>query len=552
MKILLINGSPKGRKSNSLKLAKSFVAGYAEEISKDGNTVDTEELHLSKKDIAPCKGCFACWKATPGMCCIHDDMAEIIKQLLEADLVIWSFPLYFFNVPGTLKNMIDRQLPILLPFMSERTDGYGSGSHDRRYKNKDRKHVLISTCGFWSAEGNYDGVTATFDHMLGKGNFESIFCGQGELFNVEELSSRTDEYLATVMMAGSEYAKGGISDSTKSELCRPLFPKEEYEAMANASWDVDPETGDKETTGLMLAEQLAALFKKTAYDGKNRVLELNFTDLGTSYQILLGKDGGEVFTDGSLVTTTRIDTPFQVWLEISRGELDKFIALDKHLFKLDGDTTLLTRWNRFFDAPPGVKSAIPIEEQLGGKLPPNMATMLVPWITFWVVISANATLGAIVSIAVSVLMPFIMRKHKIVVWDWLSSAAVSALSITAAIIGDGDMVAIAGYLIFGIMWLVSCFTKEPVCASYVKYKYGGDIALDIPLFMKTNIILAAAWGVLYILTAIWTWFAMQAGFGDIIVIVNCVIPAAMGFFTEWFEGWYPAYLARGGSKHSRS
>ena len=87
-------------------------------------------------------------------------MAGVIEKLLAADLVIWSFPLYYFNVPGILKTMIDRQLPMSRPFMSSRDDGYGSGSHDSRYKGKGGKHVLVFTCGFWSSEGNYDSVTS--------------------------------------------------------------------------------------------------------------------------------------------------------------------------------------------------------------------------------------------------------------------------------------------------------------------------------------------------------------------------------------------------------
>lgn len=549
MKILLINANPKGRMGNSLKLANSFVAGYSEGADKGEDAVEVETLHIHSMDIAPCKGCFACWKTTPGMCCVHDDMARIIEVLNDADLVIWCFPLYFYGVPGTLKNMIDRLLPIFLPFMSERADGYGSGSHDFRFEHKSRRHVLVSTCGFWSAEGNYDGVTTTFDHMLGKGNFETIFCGQGELFGVSELSKKTDDYLAMVQRAGREYATGEISESTRSRLTIPLLPKDAYEAMADASWGKDATTGGKDTTDIMLAEQMAACYRKRAYDGEERVVELRFTDLGTSYQIRLGEEGGEVYTDGSLETTTWIETPLDVWREVSAGEREAFKALDEQRYTVDGDFKLMARWNKFFDEPLG--RTIDLSEQLGDLLEPSMTTMLIPWITFWVVVPANAIWGAVVAIAVAVLMLFIMRKHKIVVWDWISVATISVLSIVAAFVGDGDMIATFGYLVFGLMWIVSCFMKEPVCASYVKYNYGGDFALNYTIFTKTNIILAAAWGVLYVLTAIWTWLARLGGCSDIIVIVNCIIPAVMGFFTEWFEGWYPAYLARGGTMSSR-
>ena len=119
MKILLINGSPKGKKSNSLRLAASFVEGVKSKAEGRGDLVTVDEVEVASLKISACRGCFACWKNTPGHCCIKDDMAAIIEKEIEADLVVWSFPLYYFNVPGILKNLIDRQLPMSLPFMSE-------------------------------------------------------------------------------------------------------------------------------------------------------------------------------------------------------------------------------------------------------------------------------------------------------------------------------------------------------------------------------------------------------------------------------------------------
>ena len=188
MKILLINGSPKGKRSNSLKLAYSFIEGFKNGCTDDEESISIDELHVASMNIAACKGCFACWQKTPGICCIKDDMQKVIEKLIDADLILWSFPLYYFNVPGILKNLIDRQLPMSLPFMSSKQNGYGSGSHDSRYDMEGKRHVLISTCGFYSAVGNYDSVLRMFDHFLGKGNYTTIFCGQGELFRVKAVS----------------------------------------------------------------------------------------------------------------------------------------------------------------------------------------------------------------------------------------------------------------------------------------------------------------------------------------------------------------------------
>lgn len=549
MKILLINGSPKGKRSNSLKLAYSFIEGFKNGCTDDEESISIDELHVASMNIAACKGCFACWQKTPGICCIKDDMQKVIGKLIDADLILWSFPLYYFNVPGILKNLIDRQLPMSLPFMSSKENGYGSGSHDSRYDMESKRHVLISTCGFYSAVGNYDSVLRMFDHFLGKGNYTTIFCGQGELFRVKELSARTDEYLSTVKCAGSEYAMTGtISEETDAILHTLLYPRDVFEKMADASWGISKTTGEKEPDDLVFTRQMAALYNKDAYDGKDRVLEIHFTDLDHTYQIQLSKTGSEVFTDGRLSPTTRIDTPFTVWSAISRGEIGGAEALGKQMYTVSGDFSLMIDWDKIFGSASVVKKTEKTSQNTIKQKNPSMTTMLIPWITFWIAVSIHPEVGAVITLLVVATVPFIMRKHKFVIWDQLSMAAVAILSAAANITGNGVLPTNIGYLVFGLFWLLSCLTKEPLCAAYVKYNYGGENAHQNPLFMKTNYILAAAWGTLYVLTAIWTFLFKKAGFENVLILVNNLIPILMGFFTAWFEKWYPARMARGKRK----
>ena len=546
MNVLLINGSPKGKNSNSLKLAYSFIEGLKSEYANNGKEISIEELHVASMNIDACKGCFTCWKKTPGICCIKDDMQTVIDKQLEADIILWSFPLYYFNVPGILKNLIDRQLPMSLPFMSSREDGYGSGSHDSRYNMEGKRHVLISTCGFYSAKGNYDSVLRMFDHFLGKGNYETVFCGQGELFRVKELSARTEEYLDAVKVAGAEYAATGmISAKTDAVLRTLLYPRDVFEKMADASWGINRTTGEKEPEDLVFTRQMAALYNKSAYDGKERVLEMHFTDLNHTYQIRLGKEGSEVVADGSLTSTTRIDTPFAVWLAISRGEIGGAEALGKQMYTVSGDFSLMIDWDKFFGNPAAVDKAATASSDTTEQKKPNMTAMLIPWITFWIAVSINPAPGAVIALAVAAAIPLLMRNHKLVIWDRLSIFVVAILSAAANITGNGDIPTNAGYLIFGLFWLISCLTKEPLCAAYVKYNYGGESARQNPLFMRTNYILAAAWGLLYVLTAAWTFLFRSAGIANVIIIVNNLIPVLMGLFTLWFQKWYPARMARG-------
>ena len=462
---------------------------------------------------------------------------------------MWSFPLYYFNVPGILKNLIDRQLPMSLPFMSSKQDGYGSGSHDSRYDMDGKRHVLISTCGFYSADGNYDSVLRMFDHFLGKGNYTTIFCGQGELFRVKELSARTEDYLAAVKCAGSEYAvTGAISEETEAILHTLLYPRDVFEKMADASWGISKTTGEKEPEDLVFTRQMAALYNKDSYDGKERVLEIHFTELDHTYQIRLGKTGSEVVTDGSLSPTTRIDTPFAVWFAISRGEIGGAEALGKQMYTVSGDFSLMIDWDKFFGSASVVKKTEKTPQNTIEQKKPSMMTMLVPWITFWIAVSIHPEVGAVITLLVIATLPFIMRNHKFVIWDQLSMVAVALLSAAANITGNGALPTNIGYLVFGLFWLLSCLTKEPLCAAYVKYNYGGESSHQNPLFMKTNYILAAAWGVLYVLTAAWTFLLRNAGLGNVLIIINNLIPVLMGLFTAWFQKWYPARMARGKRK----
>ena len=540
MNLLILNGSPKGTRSNTLRLTNAFVERF---MTRDP-AMTVERLDLCSMELQPCRGCFACWKATPGTCVIRDDMAQILQKLLWADVIVYSFPLYYYGLPGALKNVIDRQLPLVLPFMEERTDGVSSGSHPTRYDLSSKRWVLISTCGFYSTEGNYDSVCSMFDHILGKSAYTTLFCGQGELFRVKELSERTDAYLSLVRRAGAEYADGAITAQTRSALSELLYPKEVFEAMADASWGISHETGEKEDESLIFTRQMAALYNKASYDGKDRVLEICYTDLGKTYQIQLGKDGSRVVTDGSLTATTRIDTPWDVWLRVSRGELRGDAALMQHLYRVSGDFSLMMDWDKYFGAATA-KEPVSRSKDDKAKRPPTMLTMLAAWIALWVGASIDPTVGAAIALAVCACLPLFGLRVTLCFYDLVSIAAAGLLALLSVLTQNGQLAVTLGYLLFGLLWLVSCFTREPLCAAYVKYGYGGEDALQNPIFVKTNRILAAAWGILYLCIAVWTFLLSDRLPGIVLVLVNQSMPILMGVFTAWFQKWYPAHVAEG-------
>ena len=540
MKVLVINGSPKGSDSNTMRLTRAFLEGMGE--------ADIREIIVANSRIAGCKGCFCCWNKTPGKCVIADDMQYVIDSEIWADVIIWSFPLYYFSVPGGLKNLIDRQLPMSLPFMTERTDGKGSGSHPARFDMIGKRHMVISTCGFFSADKNYDSVKMLFEHMCGGNGYDIITCGQGELFRVPELKSRTDEYLEIVKKAGKEFFDGSISIKTKQELSELLYPKEVFEEMADASWGISENGEDKADETLSFTRQMAALYNKSKYDGKDRVLEIDYTDKGKSYQIILGENGSKVLENSSITPTTKIETPWDVWLSIARGEIRGDAALMQGQYKVTGDFELMLHWDDYFGSISGNKERKIETGSTTKKKKPSMVILLIPWMAFWIAVSVNGQIGSMIVLSICVALPLVEFKRKMTVYDAITLCIVGLLSVAAQVVGHTTIWVIIGYLGFGLMWLLSCFTKEPLCAAYVKYNYNGEDALQNPIFMKTNYILAAAWGILYIIISIVSFFLYRNHLQNVSMIVNNVAPIIMGIFTAWFERWYPASVAAGKAK----
>ncbi|MDR1688921.1 MAG: flavodoxin family protein [Clostridiales bacterium] len=524
MNILIINGSPKGENSNSMNLTRAFLNGA---LWPDAEVV-------TSAGIKPCSGCFACWNKTTGKCVLNDGMAEILSKLVAADVVIWSFPLYYFGVPGGLKNLIDRQLPLNLPFMAAESE---NGAHPARYDMSGQRRIVISTCGFWRADGNYDAVISMFNHFYGEGGYTAIFCGQGELFRVPELKTRTDKYLEIVRQAGAEFANSGIRAETLSLLAEPLYPREVYEKMADASWGIIP--GESTTVNaddsLNFTKQMAALYKP---DETERVLEFYYTDIGKTYQIFLSAKGAEIITDDFMPYTTRIETPLSVWRSIARGEISGQDALFKRKYKVLGDFSLMLKWDELFGSVTPKKH--PIAEP---KRKTNMTLLLAPWIVIWIAIAIHPVIGGAAGILAAVCVPLLRTRFRPVIYEQISDVLVASLSLTVLLGADVRLVVPAGYLLFGLMWVIGSLVKTPLSAHYSAAEYGGDSAFSNPIFMRTNRILTAAWGALYLVTPIWTYILMSTDISAYTGLINSACPILMGLFTAWFRKWYPARLA---------
>lgn len=67
---------------------------------------EVEFVTLKDKTINFCKGCLACQKI--GHCVINDDANAITEKMKEADVIVWATPVYYYEMAGQMKTMIDR------------------------------------------------------------------------------------------------------------------------------------------------------------------------------------------------------------------------------------------------------------------------------------------------------------------------------------------------------------------------------------------------------------------------------------------------------------
>lgn len=98
-KVLILSGSPRNH-GNSDILCDEFARGASEK----GHSV--EKIRVADKNIGFCRACYAC--KNTGSCVIHDDMAEVLQKMIDADVIVFASPVYFYSVDAQLKALIDR------------------------------------------------------------------------------------------------------------------------------------------------------------------------------------------------------------------------------------------------------------------------------------------------------------------------------------------------------------------------------------------------------------------------------------------------------------
>lgn len=195
MKVIGINGSPR----------KDWNCGKALDFALQGAVAAGAEIKrydLFDLNFTGCKSCFGC-KLLGGpsfcKCALQDDLTDVLAEILEADALIVSAPIYYSDVPGAVRNFYERILfPANLYDMSK--TGYSK-----------RVNVgLIYTMG--APDPAFNGNLAEKD----KQKFD-MFIGDTEILNILD-TYQFDDY--------SKYASAMFDPVAKRKRNETVFPQD--------------------------------------------------------------------------------------------------------------------------------------------------------------------------------------------------------------------------------------------------------------------------------------------------------------------------------------
>ena len=224
MIVLAINGSPNMDDGNTAMILSPFLDGMKEAGAK------VELFYTRKLKIGPCNGDMSCWFKNPGKCGQDDDMQMLLPKIKEADVIVWASPVYYAGITGPLKNLMDRQLPLVMQG--------NTGS-------KKQKIVLVSTCGAWELS-MFDPLLAQMNALYSMPEANSEFVGallrpmaegMKEMIKAGE-TGLVDEIIQAAKEAGSQLAKEGkISDDIQKKVSKALMPQDAYYKAAQEMMD---------------------------------------------------------------------------------------------------------------------------------------------------------------------------------------------------------------------------------------------------------------------------------------------------------------------------
>jgi multimeric flavodoxin WrbA len=220
MKILGINASPRGSRSQTLRLVMAVLSG-----AKSAGC-EVEPVDLCRLNIEYCNACGVCHRK--GKCYRKDDFQALYLKMLAADGLVMGSPNYFLSVTAQMKTLIDRMAYAV---------------HCQLFAGKYTVNVATSGgVGRHRQVTRYlDTLMLTFGSTITGSAGVSVRLGSEAMEAAERKSFRLGKKLAADIRAGRAYPKQERIQRETGEYFRQLVTmnrKEwahEYEFLSKAS-----------------------------------------------------------------------------------------------------------------------------------------------------------------------------------------------------------------------------------------------------------------------------------------------------------------------------
>ena len=187
--VVAVNGSPHAGAGNTSMM----IEMLRDPLAQEGFKLDV--INLSECEIDYCYGCAFCLEK--GKCWIDDHHRSIAKRLLKADGIVMASPVYILSVTAQMKTFLDRSL------------GYG---HKPRSTWKPGLAVCVSAGLGETAVGDYLADILRIYGAFAVGTLTAISVGPGEFMGVETVNARAQNLARDLARAIKEKRRYPATD----------------------------------------------------------------------------------------------------------------------------------------------------------------------------------------------------------------------------------------------------------------------------------------------------------------------------------------------------
>ena len=353
MKVIALNSSPRDEGvSKTGMLLDALVEGMREAGA------EVETIHLRQKKINNCMGCFTCWSKSPGICVHKDDMTrELFPKWLEADIAVYATPLYHFTVNASMKAFIERTLPILEPFI-HRLDA--KSFHPLRHNPP--ATIVLSVAGF-PEPSVFDQLSLYVNFLFRKDLLAEIYRPGAEMLTLPELAETKKDILEATVQAGREIVQSrSVSAAAMERITQPVGGDfDSYSVMANLFWksciregltprqfrqrNMVPRPDSIETFMMIMLRS----FNSERAAQTRAVIQFTFSgEVAGSCHFRIENSKIEAREGVPEKADLIVESPFEVWMDVTTGKSDGKWLFMKRRYKATGDMSLLLRMKKLF------------------------------------------------------------------------------------------------------------------------------------------------------------------------------------------------------------